>query len=63
MEKFMLTLTKGNDRTVLAICETKEEALAKGNELYPNLLVSSGTLSVIYGETDCKKYRLFHSWI
>ncbi|MBE7016273.1 MAG: hypothetical protein E7417_05600 [Ruminococcaceae bacterium] len=69
MGKFMLSLTKGNERKILSICETKEEAIAKGNDFIKNLPRDAGVLSVIYGEpddfssqSDSIKYMLYKSW-
>ena len=68
-EKFLLTLTKGNDRTILVICGSKAEAITKGEEFRKHLPMDSGTLSVIYAEIDDEnkiidgKYRLYHSWL
>lgn len=68
MEKFMLTLTKKNDRTVLAICKTKAEAMAKGEEFRKHLTMDSGTLAVISAAVDENnnmmggKYKLYHVW-
>lgn len=69
MSKFAVTLTKGNDRKVLYICDDKNEALNKGNEILPTLMNSSGTLSCIQAEFDADnniiggKYKLIDSWI
>ena len=69
MEKFMLTLTKENDRTILAVCNTKAEAITEGEEFRKHLPMNSGTLSVVCAEIDNEnkiidgKYRLYHSWL
>lgn len=68
-EKFLLTLTKENDRTILAVCNTKAEAIIEGEEFRKHLTMDSGTLSVVYAEIDDEnnirngKYRLYHSWL
>ena len=69
MSKFAITLTKGNDRKVIYMCDDKDEALAKGNEILPTLMRGSGTLSCIQAEFDADnniiggKYKLIDSWI
>ena len=68
-EKFLLTLTKENDRTILTACNTKAEAITEGEEFRKHLPMDSGTLSVVYAEIDDEnnirngKYRLYHSWL
>ena len=68
-EKFLLTLTKENDRTILAVCNTKAEAIIEGEEFSKHLTMDSGTLSVICAEIDDEnkiidgKYRLYNSWL
>ena len=66
--KFLLTLTKGNERKILAVCETKAAAMEEGNEFLKHLTMDAGTLSVIFAELDDKnniqggKYLLYHVW-
>lgn len=69
MSKFAVTLTKENKRKVLYICDDKDEALDKGNKIFPTLTMGSGTLSCIQAEFDADnniiggKYKLIDSWI
>jgi len=69
MEKFILTLTKGNNKTVLSVCDTKDEAITEGNEFSKHLSMDSGFLAVVCGEVDSDnnfisgKYKLCHGWL
>ena len=68
MMKYAITLTKGNDRKVMYMCADKDEALRKGSEIFPTLMVCSGTLSCIQADFDTDnniiggKYRLIETW-
>lgn len=67
-KKFLLTLTKGNERTILAVCDTKAAAMKEGDEYIKHLTMDAGTLSVIFAELDDDnnlkggKYLLYHVW-
>lgn len=69
MIKFAVTLTKGDNRKVLEVCDTKEQAMEKGAEYRNQFSMDSGILSCISAEFDennnrtDKKYNLIHSWI
>lgn len=69
MNKFAITLTKGNDRKILYMCDNKDEALAKGNEIEPTLMRGAGILSCIQANFDENnnivggKYKLIDSWV
>lgn len=68
MKKFLLTLTKGDNKTVLAICDTIDEAIAEGEEFRKHLTMDSGLLAVIQAGIDENNnimgnlYRLYHAW-
>ena len=69
MEKFILSLTKENDKTILSVHNTKAEAITEGESIIKRLPVNSGLLTVIYSEIDennnliGKNYKLYYSWI
>ena len=69
MEKFILSLTKGNDKTILSVHNTKAEAMADGERIIKKLPANSGLLTVLYGGIDennnivGKSYKLYHAWI
>ena len=69
MIKFAVTLTKGDNRKILEICDTKDEAIAKGEKHRKSLTMDSGILSCISAEFDENNnrlnntYKLIHSWI
>ena len=68
MEKFLLTLTKGDDKAVLSVHDTKQEAINAGEKFLKETQKVNGFLAVIYAEIDsCKnivggKYKLYHGW-
>lgn len=69
MIKFAVTITKGDNRKILEICDTKDEAMEKGEKHRKSLTMDSGILSCISADFDennnrtDKKYNLIHSWI
>lgn len=66
---FAITLTNGNNRTVLYICDNKEKAIKKGDELIQILSRDSGILSCIQADFDDNnnivngRYRIYKSWL
>ena len=69
MNKFVVMLTKGNDEKILAVCDTKEEAITKGDELIKELTMDSGLLNLISTEFDennnpvnLNKYKFYRAW-
>ena len=66
---FAITLVKENSRTVLYICDSKEKAIKKGDELIQTLSRDSGILSCIQADFDDNnnilngKYKIFKSWL
>lgn len=66
---FAITLTNGNNRTVLYICDNKEKAIKKGDELIQTLSRDSGILSCIQADFDDNnnivngRYRIYKSWL
>ena len=69
MEKFILTLTKRDEKTVLSVHDSKAEAIAEGENILKRLAYDAGFLAVIYGEIDSdnnvisEKYKLCHGWL
>ncbi len=66
---FAITLVKENSRTVLYICDSKEKAIKKGDELIQTLSRDSGILSCIQADFDDNnnilngRYKIFKSWL
>lgn len=66
---FAITLVKENSRTVLYICDSKEKAIKKGDELIQTLSRDSGILSCIQTDFDDNnnilngRYKIFKSWL
>mgnify|MGYP004572373635 CR=1 FL=1 len=66
---FAITLLKENSRTVLYICDSKEKAIKKGDELIQTLSRDSGILSCIQADFDDNnnilngRYKIFKSWL
>lgn len=69
MIKYAISITKENNKKILAICDTKEQAMEKGEEYKKQFSKDSGILSCISADFDennnrtDKKYKLIHSWI
>lgn len=69
MEKFILTLTKRDEKTVLSVHDSKAEAIVEGENIIKRLAYDAGFLAVIYGEIDGNnnvisgKYKLCYGWI
>lgn len=65
----MLKLTKGNSETILAVCDTIDEAIEEGEEFRKHLTMDAGILSVIRTNVDennnrkGNSYRLYHAWV
>lgn len=69
MKKFAIELTKGDDETILALFDTKEEAMAVGEQYRKQYTREQGLVSCILTDFDEKgnrvgnSYRLYHSWL
>ena len=69
MKKFALTLTRGNERTILSLHDSKEEAMAEGEKIQKILTRDAGFLALIYAEFDSNnniidgKYKFYHGWL
>lgn len=67
--KYAVTITKGDSRKILEICDTKDEAMEKGVEHKKRFSMDSGILSCIsadfddYGNIIDGNYRLHYSWL
>lgn len=46
MKKFAITLTHGNDKTILALLDTKEEAMAAGEQYRKQYSRKQGLLTI-----------------
>lgn len=69
MKKFAITLTHGNDKTILALFDTKEEAMAAGEQYRKKFTREQGLVSCILADFDEREnmvgnsYHLYHSWL
>lgn len=69
MKKFAIELTKGDDEIILALFDTKEEAMAAGEQYCKQYSREQGLVSCIFADFDEKgnrvgnSYRLYHSWL
>lgn len=69
MKKFAIELTKGNEETILALFDTKEEAMAAGEQYRKQYSREQGLINCILAEFDEKgnmvgnSYHLYHSWL
>ena len=52
MRKFAVEITKGDTETVIAVCDTKEEAKAFGDEYFKTMTREQGILTLFAGEFD-----------
>lgn len=50
--KYAIKLTKGDDVTILGVCETREQAMKLGMELRKQYSRDAGLLTLIEGEFD-----------
>lgn len=68
MKKFVIEKTKGNTDTVVKTFDTKEEALAFGEELIKNMIRSEGILTCAYTDVDevgnktSDSEEIYHVW-
>lgn len=69
MKKFAIELTKGDDEKILAIFDTKEEAMAAGEQYRKQYSREQGLVSCILADFDNdgnrvgNAYRLYNSWL
>lgn len=52
MNKFAITITKGNDKKVLKAFEDKKDALKYGKKIAENTTSKDGVVGLIYADID-----------
>ncbi len=68
MKKFAIEKTKGNTETIVKTFDTKEEALAYGNEFIKTMPRGDGVLCCVYTDVDesgnktSASEEIFHVW-
>jgi len=68
MEKYLITLVKGDDRTVLEVFDTKEAAMVAGISYRRQIPQEKGLIGCISshlagnGQPDLNRYRIHRVW-
>lgn len=68
MGKYVIELIKGDNRTVLEICDTKEQAMERGIKHRQDHTREQGLIGCILanvdgdGNIDRNRYKIVHCW-
>lgn len=68
MGKYVIELIKGDNRTVLEICDTKEYAMERGLKYRGDYTREEGVIGCIFsnvdrdGNVDTSRYKIIHCW-